>query len=99
MKISVPEQSMASVAGIAILLLIMVVLRFSFMVVNWGTFSRFEALDLAISFLNGVRFDLHIILVLTGLFFLSAHLPGSWKKKKSFAGKMLLTPVNPLVSP
>ncbi|MCJ7501422.1 hypothetical protein MUP29_14355, partial [bacterium] len=69
----VPVQTRVSVASITILLLVMAMVRLAFMIVNWGTFLRFRATDLAFSFINGARFDLHVIIALCGIFFLLVH--------------------------
>jgi phosphoglycerol transferase MdoB-like AlkP superfamily enzyme len=84
---------MASVVGISFLLFVMAVLRLAFVALNWGTFIRFGAPDIALSFINGARFDLHVIIVLGGLFFLLVHVPGAWKTKTSLARKILLIPI------
>jgi phosphoglycerol transferase MdoB-like AlkP superfamily enzyme len=89
----VPSQTVVFFLGLILLMLTMTTLRIAFLLVNWETFSDTSLPQLAFSFFNGARFDLHIVLVLIGVFFLAAHIPGRWKMVFPFFQKILWLPL------
>ena len=71
-----PPQTRAFVRGLSLMMAVMAVLRLVFVIVNRDTFSTFGTSELVVAFINGIRFDLHVILLLMGFFFLILHIPG-----------------------
>ncbi|MDT8284824.1 MAG: sulfatase-like hydrolase/transferase, partial [Thermovirgaceae bacterium] len=88
-----PIQTRLFFRGIFLLLFVMTFLRLIFLLVNRGAFSGIGAAKLSLSFLNGLRFDLHMLLILFGLFFLFLHIPGRWKDQFPWVRHILWIPL------
>jgi phosphoglycerol transferase MdoB-like AlkP superfamily enzyme len=69
---------------LALLLLIYTVLRFLFLAINWLTFQKFEAGELSISFLLGLRYDLSIIVLINVLVVLASVFPTRYLEKTAY---------------
>lgn len=83
---------MAFVMVLCLFMATLTILRFAFMIMNWETFSSASVLELFLSFLNGTRFDLRFILIITGVFFLALHIPGSMMSIPQSVRKILWLP-------
>jgi len=69
--------------GLGLYILTMTVLRFIFFIVNRKAFSGISITEFLLSFTNGIRFDLNVMLVITGLLYFLLHIPGNWKYRSS----------------
>lgn len=92
-KLYIPPQTTAFLMALGLLMVTMTILRFAFMILNWDTFSSASVPELSLSFLIGAKFDLHVIFLLIGVFFLALHVPGSRRTALVLARKLLWLPL------
>ncbi|MFV2082042.1 MAG: LTA synthase family protein [bacterium] len=88
-----PAQTRVFFLCLALVLSVFQIFRLAFLILHWNIFTGDTPSDILISFLIGVRFDLHIALVIMGLFFLLLHIPGGWKKHSILSQTLLWIPV------
>ncbi len=67
-----------------ILLIFFQIQRFLFLTFNWSYFENFQIRDIIYAFLNGLRFDISIILLVNFLYFLILIIPNFLQKNKFF---------------
>jgi len=88
-----PAQTRIFLLCLALVLSVFQIFRLAFLILHWNIFTGDGPLDILISFLIGIRFDLHITLAIMGLFFLILHIPGGWKKHAVLNQIILWIPV------
>ncbi len=87
-----PPPTRAFLLGLLLLLAVLTGFRASFFLVNRAAFGGASPGEIALAFLNGARFDLHVALALLGLPFLLLHLPGRARPAGRFASLLAWLP-------